>query len=406
MKILLKSLLLLFFCVSAHAAKIEFVESVPVGTNLDSSYTLKTENVWVDMMMGAEHNIDLEMFYISNKKDEPLENVLYAMKDAAERGVKIRILAGKMMKKDTLASIEDFKGLKNIEIRFIDFKKVSGGGVQHTKFFIVDGKRVFMGSQNFDWRAIKHIHELGVKITSKRAAKTFQTVFDADWKMAKSDDKKSIKKIFAIKPNYKPVTKENPETAKVLERNEEYYLAFGPKKLLPKGFSVEINELLTLIKNAKKSISTQVMSYAITDYDKSRWKKLDKALRKAAKKGIKIKLIFADWTVKPKTEADIKSLSKVKNISIKISTIPQDKGGFVPYARVDHCKYMLVDNKISFISTSNWGKSYFYSTRSAAIIMKGKNSAKVLNDMFNMSWNSRYVKKLDINKEYKPVKKN
>jgi len=191
-----------------------------------------------------------------------------------------------------------------------------------------------------------------------------------------------------------------------LERNEEYYLAFGPKKLLPKGFSVEINELLTLIKNAKKNISAQIMSYAITDYDKSRWKKLDKALRKAAKKGIKIKLIFADWTVKPKTEADIKSLSKVKNISIKISTIPQDKGGFVPYARVDHCKYMLVDDKISFISTSNWGKSYFYSTRSAAIIMKGKNSAKVLNDMFKMSWNSLYVKNLDVNKEYKSVKKN
>ncbi|MCK5357285.1 MAG: hypothetical protein KAJ48_02720, partial [Elusimicrobiales bacterium] len=80
MRILLKSLLLLFFCVSANAAKIEFVESVPVGTSLDSSYTLKTENVWVDMMMGAEHSIDLEMFYISNKKDEPLENILYAMK--------------------------------------------------------------------------------------------------------------------------------------------------------------------------------------------------------------------------------------------------------------------------------------------------------------------------------------
>ncbi|MCK4936932.1 MAG: hypothetical protein KAR84_08775, partial [Elusimicrobiales bacterium] len=320
MRILLKSLLLLFFCVSANAAKIEFVESVPVGTSLDSSYTLKTENVWVDMMMGAEHSIDLEMFYISNKKDEPLENILYAMKDAAERGVKIRILTGKIMKKDTLGSLAGLKGRKNIKIRFIDFKKVSGGGIQHTKFFIIDGERVFIGSQNFDWRAIKHIHELGLKITSKRAAKTFSAVFNADWKMAKSDDKKSVKKLFRSKLNFKPVTKENPEKAKVLEKNEEYYLAFGPKKLLFKGFSIEVDELLSLIKNAEKSISAQIMSYAITDYDKSRWKKLDKALRKAAKKGIKIKLIFADWAMKPKTDADIKSLAKVKNISIKIST--------------------------------------------------------------------------------------
>jgi len=32
--------------------------------------------------------------------------------------------------------------------------------------------------------------------------------------MAKSDDKKSIKKIFRAKLKFKPVTKENPETAK------------------------------------------------------------------------------------------------------------------------------------------------------------------------------------------------
>ena len=221
MKILLNSLLLLFFCISGYAAKIEFVESVPLGTNLDSSYTLKTENVWVDMMMGAERSIDLEMFYVSHKAGEPLENVLIAMKDAAERGVKIRILAGDMMKKDTLTSLKGISGRKNIEIRFIDFKKVSGGGVQHTKFFIVDNKRVFFGSQNFDWRAINHIHELGLRITSRRAAKTFQTVFNADWSLAKSNDKKSVKKVFCSKLNYKPVTKENPETARILEKNEE-----------------------------------------------------------------------------------------------------------------------------------------------------------------------------------------
>ena len=44
----------------------------------------------------------------------------------------------------------------------IDIGTVAGG-VQHAKFFIVDGEEVFLGSQNFDWRALKHIHELGVR---------------------------------------------------------------------------------------------------------------------------------------------------------------------------------------------------------------------------------------------------
>jgi phospholipase D3/4 len=405
MKMLLKSFLLLFVCVSANAAVIEFVESVPTETTLSSLYALETEQVWLDMINGAENNLELEMFYITNKKGEPLENILNAIKAATARGVKVKILAGKLMMQETLGSISSLKGLENIETRYINFSKV-GGGVQHAKFFIVDGKDVFVGSQNFDWRAIKHIHEFGVRIKSVRAAQTFQAVFNSDWSMAKADDEKSVKKIFSSKVDFEPVTKEKPEMAEVLGETEEYYLSFCPEKLLHEGFSVEINELLGLIKGAKKSVSAQVMNYAILDYDGTRWEELDKTLRAAAKRGVKIRLIFADWTMKAKTEKDIKSLSEEKNISIKISSIPQYTGGFIPYSRVDHCKYMLVDGKTSFISTSNWGKSYFYGSRGAAIIIKGSESARVVKGMFEMSWNSPYVKDLDVNKAYQPVKRN
>ena len=405
MKIPVKLFLLLFFCVFANAAEIEFVESVPVETVLGSTYTLRTQAVWLDMIKGAERGIDVEAFYIKNKKGEPFENVLNAIKNAASRGVKIRVLSGKLLMSESADSLAQLNGLKNIETRIIDFKKL-GGGIQHTKFFIVDGKEVFVGSQNFDWRAIKHIHELGIRIKSVRAAKTFQTVFDADWLMALYGDKKSVKKALSSKQDFKPVTRKNPEIAKVFGKNEEYYLAFGPRKLLPKGLSVEINELLRLIKKAKKSLSAQVMLYSISDYDKTRWNELDKALRKAAKRGVKIRLVFANWAMSPKTEEDIKKLSKQKNILIKISSIPQYSAGFIPYSRVDHCKYVLVDGKTAFISTSNWGKNYFYSSRGAAIIIKGAESAKTVKDIFERSWNSPYVEYVDAAKNYKPVKKN
>src|SRR5262249_51216694 len=66
----------------------------------------------------------------------------------------------------------------------IDMKKVSGGGVQHAKYMIVDGEDVFVGSQNFDWRSLKDIHELGVRARDTRIAGLFARVFTADWDVA------------------------------------------------------------------------------------------------------------------------------------------------------------------------------------------------------------------------------
>ena len=57
---------------------------------------------------------------------------------------------------DSLARLPGF------EVRLVDFRRIAGG-VQHAKFFLVDGETTFLGSQNFDWRALKHIHELGVR---------------------------------------------------------------------------------------------------------------------------------------------------------------------------------------------------------------------------------------------------
>ncbi len=55
------------------------------------------------------------------------------------------------------------------------------GGVMHAKYFIVDSENLFVGSQNMDWRALIHIHELGVRVKNKYLANTFQEVFEFDW---------------------------------------------------------------------------------------------------------------------------------------------------------------------------------------------------------------------------------
>ena len=91
----------------------------------------------------------------------------------------------------------------NIEVRMIDFGKIGGGGIQHSKFFIVDGEQVFFGSQNFDWRALKHIHEIGVRIHHRQAASAYLDIFNLDWQLCQVDNPEEA--LQAVVPKEYPV---------------------------------------------------------------------------------------------------------------------------------------------------------------------------------------------------------
>ena len=90
-------------------------------------------------------------------------------------------------------SIDSLGHHGNIETRLINFGAIAGG-IQHSKYFIVDRKEVFVGSQNFDWRSLEHIHELGLRINNKEIAGVYGDIFDLDWQLA-SDSSKSKKQI-------------------------------------------------------------------------------------------------------------------------------------------------------------------------------------------------------------------
>jgi phosphatidylserine/phosphatidylglycerophosphate/cardiolipin synthase-like enzyme len=392
---------LLAACLTAvRAAELTLVQTVPEETAYGSTLAAGPVESWVEMMDGAKSALDIEQYYIAHRPGEPMEPVLEAVKRAAARGVKVRIIVDKLMMGESAGPLGELGALENIEGRVIDYRKAFGG-VQHAKFFIVDGREVFVGSQNFDWRALRHIHELGLRIRSERAAKTFAVLFEEDWAIAGGA---APTRRFR-KPDFVPVGRKKPEAASFNGEPVSYSLAFSPAKPLPSSFDPEIKELLRLIKKAKKSFSAQVMSYAIKDYDGTLWFELDKALRAAGRRGVEVRLIFADWTMGKKDDKYIKELAKAKNVSLKISTLPQHSGGFVPFARVEHCKYAVADGRVSYVSTSNWGKSYFYATRDAAVIAEGEALARALGGIFETSWNGPYVEPVDPSKKYKAVKR-
>jgi phosphatidylserine/phosphatidylglycerophosphate/cardiolipin synthase-like enzyme len=399
MKKILLTALLALAALPLKAAELQFVESVPDETVYGSSFTARPQAAWLEMIGAAQKTLDLEEFYVAEQSGEALTPVLDALKAAVKRGVKVRLIADSVMMAETGKALPGLKEA-GVEARVIDFKKV-GGGIQHSKFFVVDGREVFVGSQNLDWRSLRHIHELGLRIKSPAAAAEFSRVFEGDWAAAGGGD---AKKIFA-KNGKAGVTAAKPEKAALNGSEVSYHLAFGPAGFIPKGDDAEIDALLKLLKSAKKTIRGQVMTYALAEHGAKRWPELDAAFRTAAARGVKVELVFADWGMGGKSDRDIKALAKTDNIAVKISSLPPHSSGFVPYARVEHLKYISVDGEKAYVTTSNWGPGYFLTTRSAAVFINGAPGAAVLEDIFARTWNGPYVQPVDPLKEYQPVKR-
>ncbi len=52
---------------------------------------------------------------------------------------------------DSLAKLE------NVEVRTLDMKRLQGSGIIHTKMWLVDGKQIYLGSANMDWRSLTEV---------------------------------------------------------------------------------------------------------------------------------------------------------------------------------------------------------------------------------------------------------
>ena len=254
-----------------------------------------------------------------------------------------------------------------------------------------------------DWRALIHIHEIGVRIKNKQTVKTFSDLFDTDWKLCDNN-------FYGITNMavHSFVTADNPVVMKTENFGEiKLYPAFSPPSLNMPGLSSEEDELLKIIKNSKSRLSIQMYSYSPKARNENNYyDNIDKALRSAAERGVQIKIIFSDWAIREPATEFIKDLSKVENIKIKFSSIPEYSTGFIPYARVEHCKYFISDDDISWLSTANWEWGYFNNSRNATMIIENKKINELLNKVFERSWESNFVSEVDVSKVYKPVKRN
>jgi cardiolipin synthase len=121
----------------------------------------------------AQKSIDVTMAYFV--PDDNLEN---ALKDAARRGVEVRLL---------LPSYSDFsgvfyagrahyQGLLDAGVRLYELETA----FLHSKSIVVDGVWSSVGSTNFDWRSFVHNDEISVCVIGEAFARQMSRTFEAD----------------------------------------------------------------------------------------------------------------------------------------------------------------------------------------------------------------------------------
>jgi phosphatidylserine/phosphatidylglycerophosphate/cardiolipin synthase-like enzyme len=133
------------------------------------------ENDIISMINNAEDSIDIEMYVLTS------DDVVKALKNARDRGVVVRVILEKRV--IGADNNEAFEALSShgIEVRWASetFK------LTHSKFMLVDGRRVLVGSHNFSKSALTMNREASVIIENDPAViGSFKKIFEEDWALA------------------------------------------------------------------------------------------------------------------------------------------------------------------------------------------------------------------------------
>ena len=378
-------------------------------TNWDQPDVRNTQKVWLEMIGRARQTLDVAQFYFAHKEGKALGSVLAALEAAADRGVRVRVLAEKKFLRISKETLARLRQRKNIEVAIFDLSR-STGGILHAKYFIVDKQEVFVGSQNMDWRALEHIHEIGVRVRGRELALTLWRIFEADWQKMKHrrdtyKDRVKDRDGDGLPDDLDPRPAVPTWAPRPGEALQLLYLVASPPALEPRGIIYSGRRLIQLLDGAKKSVVIQLLNYSVKTYGGGgQWRVIDDALRRAARRGVKVRMNLSHWTKKRSYIRSAQDLVREPNIEIKLNTIPPHSGGHIPFARVDHSKYMIVDGATAWVGTSNWSGDYFTASRNVEVVFRHKTEVAKLARIFEHGWSGPYVEVLDPDKKYEPPK--
>lgn len=151
--------------------RIKLVESIPEGLvfRKGSPKFISTYEAWNNLIKMAQHKVDIATFYwtllgmddddsISHPSTWQGSNIFKSLLATGTKGkIKIRVVQSAASAISSNIETDMLAKQKAAEVRSVNFNKLLGGGVLHTKLWIVDDQHMYIGSANNDWRALTQV---------------------------------------------------------------------------------------------------------------------------------------------------------------------------------------------------------------------------------------------------------
>ena len=225
--------------------------------------------------------------------------------------------------------------------------------------------------------------EIGVYVTDRTLAEEAYAMLEQFYKLSTTDKEELIdfdKLSEDVRSVYNLFNAENLYPA---EYGASYYLSQSPKRMNAPTRSWDADSLVSIIEAANKTVDVQAMDYVpalIYQDPKVYWGKLDDALRAAAFRGVKVRLMVQQTT---EDEDLFKSLATVNNVEVYFMAMPNitdanDTNGW-DHTRLTHSKFVKADGQSCAITTSNWTGDFFENT--AGLTLVAWDDSAICNDL-------------------------
>ncbi|VVC95240.1 unnamed protein product [Leptidea sinapis] len=395
--------------------RLSLVESIPEGHMYPPNAThVRTKNVWLDLIDEAQSTIEIASFYWTLRFNEEYpynssvegEQVFQALLAAgSRRNVDLKIAQNWPTKSNPNIDTEYLVKKKAAQVRSLNFSKLLGSGVLHTKFWLIDRTHFYIGSANMDWRSLTQVKELGVVAYNCSCLATdLGKIFDVYWMLGSSQ----------VIPDSWPanlstdINMEHPINISNGDSNFGAFISSSPPPFSPEGRTNDDDAIVHVMESAEEFIYISVMDYAPASEftPKMRyWPKIDDAIRAAAvERRVRVRMLISWWKYSsPAEENYLRSLAALNKayprLDLQIrrfivpSTPEQDK---IPHARVNHNKFMVTE-RAAYIGTSNWAGDYFMDTAGAAFVYEPRSAVsrddlrRQLQAVFERDWSSPYA---------------
>lgn len=230
---------------------------------------MSTFEAWDALIKAAEHKIEIGSFYWTLRGEDVInhssawngEKIFQSLLDAGtKRGILIKIAQSKPSDVSPNIDTEILADKKAAIVRSVDFPKLLGGGVLHTKLWIIDRTHFYVGSANMDWRSLTQVKELGIMATNCTClAEDIAKIFDVYWKLGTPNAKIPNKWPAELSTEINATNQAEISLADLGTTN--VYLSSSPPPLSPNGREQDIDAIVKTILDAEKFVYVSVMDY-------------------------------------------------------------------------------------------------------------------------------------------------